>query len=193
VAALSYAEQGGTAYGASTALVLVLEGSSVGVANLGDAGFFLVRRTPTGLAIIERSMGQQHSWNCPYQLIRLPPAVAVRVSKSFKPDLASDCERMEVPVIAGDLLVLFTDGMIDNLHEHEMLQIINQLAGTVSKPGCPQLIARELATAAHERSLDPHAEVPFTLASRLHGSEILGGKPDDITVVVAWVMQRKVP
>jgi len=192
VAALSYAEQEAKAYGASTALVLVLEGNSVGLANLGDSGFFLLRRTPTGLAIIERSMGQQHSWNCPYQLIRLPPAVAIRVPKSFKPDVASDCERMDVPVIAGDLLILFTDGMVDNLHEHEMLNIVNRLAGTVSEPGCPQLLARELVTAAHARSLDPQAEVPFTLASRVHGQEILGGKPDDITVVAAWVMQHKV-
>jgi len=192
VAALSHAEQEAKAYGASTALVLALKGNSVGVANLGDSGFFLLRRTSTGLTIIERSMGQQHSWNCPYQLLRLPPAVAVRVPKSFKPDLASDCERMEVRVIAGDLLILFTDGMVDNLHEHEMLNIINRLAGTVLEPGCPQLLARELVTAAHARSLDPQAEVPFTLASRLHGQQILGGKPDDITVVAAWVMQHKV-
>jgi len=188
VAALSSAESSATTYGASTALVLALEGNTVGVANLGDSGFLLLRRTPVGMAITERTKGQQHSWNCPYQLLRMPPALAARVPTRFKPDSALDCERLEVQVSAGDLLLLFTDGLSDNLHEHELLNIVNRLAGTALEPGCPQALARELTLAAHQRSIDPQAVVPFTLASRNIGQEILGGKPDDITVVAAWIV-----
>jgi len=188
VAALSHAEQCANAYGASTALVLALKGETVGVANLGDSGFLLLRRTPTDMAIIERSKGQQHSWNCPYQFLRLPSALAARVPQSFRPDSTEDCERLEVQVDAGDLLLLFTDGLSDNLHEHELLEIVNRLGGTAAQLGCPQVLARELVLAAYERSQDLQAQVPFAISSRKEGREHLGGKPDDITAMAAWIV-----
>jgi len=188
VAALSHAEQGATAFGGSTAMVLALKDETIGVANLGDSGFLLLRRTSTSMTIIERSRGQQHGWNCPYQLIRLPPTLAARLPPSFQPDSAMDCERVEVLVDSGDLVLLFTDGLSDNLHEHELLEIVNRLAGTPSEPGCPEVLASELALAAHKRSLDPNAEVPFTLAPCKQGQENLGGRQDDITVVAAWIV-----
>jgi len=187
VAALSHAEQCVKAFGASTALVLALQGETVGVANLGDSGFLLLRRTPTGMAIIERSNGQQHSWNRPYQFHRLPPDLAAKHPDS-KPDSTSDCECLELQVDAGDLLLLFTDGMSDNLHEHELLEIVNRLVGTAAQLCCPQILARELVLAAYERSQDDQAEVPFTISSRKEGHEVQGGKHDDITVVAAWLV-----
>jgi len=187
-AALSYAEQCANAYGASTALVSALKGETVGVANLGDSGFLLLRRKPTGMVIIERSQGKQHSWNKPYQFARLPASLAARVPKSFKLDSTEDCERLEVQVDAGDLLLLFTDGLSDNLHDHELLEVVNRLGGTTAQIGCPQILARELVLAAYERSQDPHAQVPFTISARKEGREMPGGKPDDITALAAWIV-----
>lgn len=187
VAALSHAEQSATAFGASTALVLALAGQTIGVANLGDSGFLLLRRTSSRMTIIERSKGQQHSWNCPYQLLRLPPALAARVPSSLRPDSTLDCEHIEVPVEGGDLVLVFTDGLSDNLYEHELLEVVNRLAGSALEPGCPQTLANELAIAAHQRSLDPNAEAPFMLACCKQGQETFGGRPDDITVVAAWI------
>jgi len=188
VAALSHAEQCANAYGASTALVLALKGDKIGVASLGDSGFLLLRRTLTGMAIIERTQGQQHSWNHPYQFVRLPASLAAKVPKGFKPDSTEDCERLEVQVDAGDLLLLFTDGLSDNLHEHELLEIVNRLGGTAARLGCPQALARELVLAAYKRSRDPKAQVPFTISARKEGRKILGGKKDDITAVAAWIV-----
>jgi len=195
-AAMAAAEREATTYGASTITVLTLEGDRVGVANLGDSGFMLLRKASDGVNIVARSVEQQHHWNCPYQLARLPPALQARLQKGQRLDTAADCQRYSVPVQPGDLLLLFTDGLCDNVHDHELLQIVGralapafgELAGLGRFSTPPERVARALALAAQERSLNTRATVPFTEASRRHGVECLGGKPDDITVVAAWVM-----
>jgi len=195
--ALALAEIGAKSYGASTATVLALEKNTVGVANLGDSGFMLLRKMPRGMAIIERSREQQHSWNLPYQLLRVPPRLTSRLPKNIKLDSADDCEQYEVTVRVGDLLILFTDGLSDNLHSEEVLQIVNrtlspafgELLGSPGLTTPAENVAKALALAARERSRDPVAKVPFVENSRLQGhSECQGGKVDDITVVVAWVV-----
>jgi len=198
-AALVAAEAEVTAYGASTATVLALEGSTVGVSNLGDSGFALLRRAPGGgLSQVARSREQQHSWNCPYQLMRLPRSLAHRVPDGFRADTAADCESYEVEVQPGDLLLLFTDGLSDNLHGHEMRQLLERLVAQADEaPGShvglpvPQDLAAALALAAQAKSLDPDAQVPFAESSQKFGYKHQGGKPDDITVVAAWVMQKE--
>jgi serine/threonine protein phosphatase PrpC len=195
--ALALAENGTKSYGASTATVLALKGNTVGVANLGDSGFMLLRKAPRGMAIIERSREQQHSWNLPYQLMRVPPRLISRLPKNVKLDTAADCEQYEVIVRNGDLLILFTDGLSDNLHEEEILQIVNrtlspafgELLGSPGLATPAEDVAKALALAARERSRDPVAKVPFAENSQLQGhSECQGGKVDDITVVAAWVV-----
>jgi len=196
--ALAIAETDTTTYGASTALVCCLDPktSEVGVVNLGDSGFMLLRKTTQGMTVITRSMELQHSWNLPYQLIRVPPQLAARLPKGTKLDTAADSEAYKVPVESGDLLLLFTDGFGDNLYEHEVLQIVdralNPLFGELL--GIPQLatdptqLAQALAQAARERSCDPDAKVPFMQSSARQGLNCPGGKVDDITVVAAWVV-----
>mmetsp|Transcript_76896 Transcript_76896/g.135472 ORF Transcript_76896/g.135472 Transcript_76896/m.135472 type:complete len:662 (+) Transcript_76896:41-2026(+) len=204
---LAFAEKEAQTYGASTACVFVLDADaeegviSAGVANLGDSGFMVLRKSQTeGQPVMEavmRSAEQQHSFNFPYQLIRLPPALAKRVPAGRKFDSAADCEMYEVELRLGDLLLVYTDGLVDNLHDHEILHIVNSSLNDLSSdddgkgsqsPLLPDAIAKALATEAQKRSLDPEAEVPFAETSRLHGLESEGGKQDDITVVAAWVM-----
>mmetsp|Transcript_47750 Transcript_47750/g.153739 ORF Transcript_47750/g.153739 Transcript_47750/m.153739 type:complete len:1058 (+) Transcript_47750:105-3278(+) len=200
VAAMVAAEENADAYGASTITVLVLQGRQIGVANLGDSGFMLLRKTPRGMSVVASSPEQQHSWNCPYQLTRLPPKLLSRFQKTLTLDRAVDCERFCADVRPGDLLLLFTDGMRDNLHEQEVLHIVDcvlapalgELVGLPEHATPPQLIARSLALAAQERSLDPIARVPFVEYSKRYGYQCLGGKQDDITVVAAWVMPEDV-
>jgi len=193
--ALAAAEQTAENYGASTITLLVLEGTQVGVANLGDSGFMLLRKAQHGMTVVKRSEEQQHSWNCPYQLTRLPKALAARLPK-VSLDTAEDCERYCFEVQEGDLLLMFTDGLRDNLHEREILHIVDcalppafgELVGLAEHATPPENVARALALAAQERSLDPVAKVPFNEYSKRHGYQCTGGKQDDITVVAAWVM-----
>ncbi|CAE7476583.1 unnamed protein product [Symbiodinium natans] len=192
--ALAHGESHAAAYGASTVSVLCQQGNQIGVANLGDSGFMLLRKGPHGMNVVMKSEEQQHSWNCPYQLTRLPKALLNRFPK-LQLDKASDCERYTVEVKEGDLVLMFSDGLRDNLHDREVVSIVDRalppaqadMLGLLDRCTPPETIAKALALAAQERSMDPTAKVPFVEYSKRHGFECLGGKQDDITVVAAWV------
>lgn len=211
VHAVSYAEQEAIAYGASTITVAELQedGDAIGIANLGDSGFLILRpTTATGVGgehqvkfeVVARSKEQQHSFNFPYQLMRLPPVLEKRVSTNAARDSAKDCDLYSLPVSNGDLVLLFSDGFSDNLFLDETLAILeqscdsNQISQLHESGGfdveClpdPKILAKELAEAAQKRSLDRINEVPFGIASKTEGQNHIGGKEDDITVIVAWV------
>jgi len=209
-ASVALADGESEAYGASTICVLCLQGRTLGAANLGDSGFIVLRSdTPDGpLSLVLRSEEQQHAWNCPYQLMRVPPIMAARLPRNTRPDSAADCRRYRFTVQPGDLLLLFTDGLSDNLFESEILDVVNREAATDAAeqtsdstsetggvsvgplPGRPppERLAKALAEAAREKSLDAGAEVPFCESARCHGHRFVGGKTDDITVVAAWVV-----
>jgi len=209
--ALAIAEQGATTYGAATALILEMSGGVAGVANLGDSGFMLIRgvggapqqqhqqrqQQPRELEVVARSTEQQHGWNWPYQLMRLPPSLTTSVTVNRR-DTADDCESYQFCVYPGDLVLLFTDGFSDNLYDSEILDILEkELSNSdpafihqAEGPGLPspERLAFSLTLAARKRSRDGMAQVPFCDAARQHGYKTLGGKIDDITVVAAWVV-----
>mmetsp|Transcript_52190 Transcript_52190/g.124397 ORF Transcript_52190/g.124397 Transcript_52190/m.124397 type:complete len:491 (-) Transcript_52190:67-1539(-) len=190
--ALRVAEEQATTWGASTVAMLTVDGSDAFVANLGDSGYILLRQKPWGWDIVESSTEQHHAWNCPYQLTRVPDVVLKGV-KGVKFDHAADCDKYEVKAQPGDLFLLFTDGLSDNLYWYEVLNIVSEVTGKYS-PICPdatvapQVVAKALVKAAEARSLDPAADTPFARAARRHRQHLPGGKVDDITVVAAWVL-----
>lgn len=198
--AMRKAEASLEACGASTICVASLKNSELGVANLGDSGFMVLRRGKQRLEIVKRSIEQHHRWNCPYQLTRLPPALQ-RQFPDFACDTPSDGDQYTFQLQEGDLLLLFTDGMRDNLHDNEILAIaecalppgVSQLVGLQEYKSAPETIAKALSIAAYERSIDRKAKVPFAESCRQNGYDYEGGKEDDITVVVAWAMQEKTP
>eukprot|EP00435_Cladocopium_sp_Y103_P013576 s1320_g3.t1 len=194
-AAVQHAESQAVAYGASTVAVLCQQGNSLGVANLGDSGFMVLRKGPHGMFIVIKSEEQQHHWNCPYQLTRLPQTLW-RLFRDVNLDTASDCQGYNVTICEGDLVIMFSDGLRDNLHDHEVVSLVNRtlppmcadLVGLLDRCTPPETIAKRLAEAAHERSMDELAKVPFVEYSKRHGFSHDGGKQDDITVVAAWVV-----
>jgi len=200
MSAVAAAESQAQTYGASTIAVLTLHEATVGVANLGDSGFMHLRKGQHGMVVVRKSEEQQHSWNCPYQLTRLPPALMSKFPKAAL-DTAADCEEYTFDVREGDLILMYSDGLHDNLHDREVLHIVDcalspvfaELIGLPEHSTDPDRIARALALAAQERSLDPVAKVPFTEYSKKHGYECHGGKQDDITVVAAWLVAEESP
>ncbi|CAE7749499.1 unnamed protein product [Symbiodinium sp. CCMP2592] len=187
------AESRAVAFGGSTIAVLCQHQAQIGVANLGDSGFVLLRRGMNGMNIIKRSREQQHSFNCPHQLTHLPEALLRRIPKEklAEADTAKDCERYCADIAEGDLVLMFSDGFSDNIHDHELLHIVDKTLPPAHAYIPPASIAKALALAAQERSVDATATVPFNTAARSHGYESLGGKEDDITVVAAWVVSAK--
>lgn len=51
----------------------------------------------------------------------------------------------------------------------------------------PELVAEVIATEAEKFSLNQNYVSPFTKGAREHYYDYVGGKPDDITVIVAQV------
>lgn len=203
--AVTTAERTASKYGASTITVLALEGAAAGISNLGDSGFILMRPKPWGMEVVDKSREQSHSWNCPYQLTRVPRALA-HCSRGRRLDTAADADGYTVAVQPGDLLLLFTDGLTDNLHSAEITRIVDEtLKATLGEvdasseseatsPGGgvpavpPATVAEALVRAAEERSHDEVADTPFAQNARRHNEDMPGGKVDDVTVVAAWVV-----
>mmetsp|Transcript_12967 Transcript_12967/g.29405 ORF Transcript_12967/g.29405 Transcript_12967/m.29405 type:complete len:493 (-) Transcript_12967:43-1521(-) len=191
IGALRVAEEQAKTYGAATTTLLTVDGSDAFVANLGDSGYILLRQKPWGWDIAESSTEQHHAWNCPYQLTRVPDTLLK--NKDVKFDHATDCDKYEIKVQPGDLFLLFTDGLSDNLYWYEVLNVVSEITGKASPLSpeamvAPQAIAKALVKMAENRSLDPTADTPFARAARRHRQNLPGGKVDDITVAAAWVV-----
>ncbi|CAA6664529.1 unnamed protein product [Spirodela intermedia] len=162
-----------TAKGTSTACVLSLKGKWLHAAVLGDSGFAVVRNK-----VIYRSPDQQSEFNAPYQLGKASPTSCSTL----------DALRITVAVKTGDLVVLGTDGLFDNMYNKELEGVI--ASSLRDGQDSPEGLARNIAEEAHKLSLEAGRESPFYLKCvEEHGKEKCppGGKRDDITVIVARV------
>ncbi|CAK0793882.1 unnamed protein product, partial [Prorocentrum cordatum] len=140
-----------------------------------------------------RSSEQHHGWNFPFQLTRLPPTLSRYL---LQDDHCTDCDTYAWEVQDGDLLLVFSDGVRDNLHdadtdiEHRGPHRAPGAGGPGGSAGehatPPERVARALASAARLRSVDPAARVPFNIYSRRHGLERTGGKEDPGTTSRSW-------
>lgn len=195
--AIAVAEAEATNFGASTMMVVRIVENYLDVAGLGDSGMWLLRTSADEdgkkrMQLVARSREQQHGWNFPFQLHHLPENLLAEIAADCPKDSAENCLRYEFPVMAGDLVLAFTDGFSDNLFEEEIMEAINDVClrdrqGVVE----PNVIAKELTALAYKRSQDAEAGSPFSEGSQKHGHPRPGGKPDDITVVVAWVVDKE--
>lgn len=153
--------------GSSTACVLVLDGIHLYAANLGDSGFMVLR----GLDIVYRTKEQQHSFNFPYQ---------IGTGSADKPQHS---QRITVEVQPGDLIIVGTDGLWDNLFDDDILEVV------ASASADPATIAQNIARRAHEVANDKDIISPFSKSARYNGYPLAtGGKLDDITVLVGRVV-----
>ncbi|EZG70844.1 putative protein phosphatase 2C [Gregarina niphandrodes] len=131
-------------FGSSTSLVVGLDamGEKLGIACLGDSSCIVLRRTRPifrHMTITRRTREQQHFFNCPYQLSRLPqpediPQLEnrgmfklIRVLANIRPEMSSDspdqADLIDIPVKEGDLILIGTDGLFDNLFDQEIIAL----------------------------------------------------------------------
>lgn len=166
--------------GSSTACVLVLnrENSTVYTANIGDSGFMVVRQG----VIVHKSEEQQHYFNTPFQLSLPPPGHGQNVL-SDSPDSA---DTLSFPVREGDVILVATDGVFDNVPEKLLLDMLKDVEG-ITDPIKLQMAANSLAFMARSLSFDSEFMSPFAINARRNNIHATGGKPDDITVVLATV------
>ncbi|KAN0072973.1 Protein phosphatase 2C (PP2C)-like domain containing protein [Elaphomyces granulatus] len=117
-------EDGSISAGGSTASVGVAQKDGrLELANLGDSGSVLLRLA----AVHHYSVPQTHDFNTPYQLSMIPPqrrAQGVTFGGSYIEDLPRDAVVTNVGMQHGDVLILATDGVFDNLNNQDILKII---------------------------------------------------------------------
>ncbi|KPI44915.1 uncharacterized protein AB675_2602 [Cyphellophora attinorum] len=211
--------------GGSTACVGVVEPNGrMRVANLGDSGYIQLRLG----RVHHSSEPQTHAFNTPYQMSLTPPDILRQatvfggVPLNDEPDRADTADHM---LAHGDVLVLATDGVWDNLDAQDVLQIVSRimrsagawqldrehgfgigekLSGLVQREGASKYggmdgtlqatiaasIVGEAKTAGRSRKRDG----PFAKAFRreLPGESYVGGKPDDIAVLVGVAVENRV-
>ncbi|KAF8820200.1 protein phosphatase 2C domain-containing protein [Cardiosporidium cionae] len=150
--------------------------------------------------IIHRSHSQQHYFNCPYQLTRMPDVDCTNSEIASRIEELVQVQR--VKILPGDLLIAGTDGLFDNLFDDEISGIVNEVYFAIDPktgfPGChPQAIVDRLVEGAlkagsYNTLLGKRKHTPFSQSASLElKGEYIGGKPDDTTAVAAFISLRK--
>lgn len=109
--------------GSTASLGVAQRDGKVELANLGDSGSVLLRLG----AVHHYSTPQTHAFNTPYQLSVIPPrmrAQAAIFGGTFLEDLPRDAAVSNITMQHGDVLVLATDGVFDNLNNQDILKIV---------------------------------------------------------------------
>jgi len=198
--------------GSSTACLVSLDPhkTELRAANIGDSGFLLLRRQAGSSSMVEPALGtldsaagigaagrklhiafrspqQLRAFNTPYQLGRAPDSGDAPDDRFETPQ---DASLVRVPVRPGDILVLATDGLFDNVDEEALLDTIEDLIEGSGTGASPQQLADAIAARAKELSLDKSVDSPFAILAK--DNDILwgGGRPDDITVLVSHILDR---
>lgn len=156
-------------------MIAIIREDELRIANLGDCSIVIIR----GKDCIFRSEEQQHSFNYPYQL----------GTGSF--DSAQDAQMYKVKIQKGDIIILGSDGVFDNLYDDDLLDQINQF--TCPKKGTlkvrPQIIADAIVCRAKNACEDLNTPSPFSSRAMQEGLYHQGGKDDDISVVVGVITE----
>ena len=165
--------------GSTTAVMARLEPDTnkLKTCNLGDSAYLIVRQNKKGaIEKVFRSKEQTYSFDFPYQC-------------GQNCELPYDAIDNEHEVAHNDIVIMGTDGVFDNLFDD---QIINNCIrpnihfdGNMPKPADASLCVSSLAEVM---SYSEKHVSPITQSAIDHGEskeENMGGKPDDITVIVA--------
>lgn len=170
--------------GSATALLCVLNGRELACANIGDSKFLLIRFDEKDSPfVVLQSKLQQHVFNTPYQLAKIPSAVEIEyglLQQLIPPDDIADllveyetlefckdppevAELYQTSIQEGDLLILATDGLFDNVFLDEIMGIIRKTIN--SRPHnkvVPKEIANAIAAFAYKRSKSHFEKSPFS-------------------------------
>ncbi|PHH91435.1 hypothetical protein CDD83_443 [Cordyceps sp. RAO-2017] len=161
------------------------------VTNLGDCQVMVLR--PRRQGIIYKTKEQWHWFDCPRQLGTNSPDIP-------SSNAVTDAVDLEV----GDVVLAMSDGVIDNLWEHEIVESVSkslaewesgkgnrsQVDRTGGRNGGMKAAAQDLVAAARAIAMDPFAESPFMERAIEEGLASEGGKPDDISVVAALCVKN---
>lgn len=154
------------------------------VFNIGDSGALLYRKG----VIAERTENDAVGLR-PRQLFILPSEMLGLMNED--PEAQTTAATQIWALQRNDILVFATDGFHDNVAVEEARVLIEKEAANAEKydQALASTIADALLTRAYYNSLDPKKFSPFAMKYYEHHKtcDYLGGKPDDISVIVGVV------
>lgn len=152
--------------GSSTFCSLRLDSndSTVKAINLGDSGYLIIRNNK----ILFKSKEQQHSFNFPFQ-----------VGTNGDSPMSANIQTHKIK--EGDIIILGTDGLWDNMYDYQLLDCINQ--SKLIKM-CNDKIINQIGNICYNQSMKRDYISPFAKNSNL---KYFGGKPDDITIILSEI------
>jgi serine/threonine protein phosphatase PrpC len=186
--------------GATTALLVAIDMEQAEPAravchsaNIGDSQYMLLRFETGAWTVVDKSPPQVHWFNCPYQLTRMPDTSMTEVSLFQQVSIASSGH---LACFEGDVLIVATDGVFDNLFDEQIVAIVAEGCSPEGKPQVtPQDLAQRIVDGAiHNASVHDKevGKTPFSqMAQSASGRTIYGGKPDDTTAAVAFVVRAE--
>lgn len=165
------------------------------VTNLGDSQVMVIR--PGSGELVFKTAEQWHWFDCPRQLGTNSPDTPTQNAVLDK-----------VSIEEGDVVLAMSDGVIDNLWSHEIVDNVNsslkrwgsgegrgrgraRRPGDVGDEGAMGYVASELMQAAKTIAQDPFAESPFmehAIEEGLpsEGGELLG-RPAADAMIMTWL------
>ena len=157
--------------------------------NLGDSGYVIFKASKEGeklvLTNVFRSKEQQYRFNFPYQC-------------GTGCDLPWEAFDNEHKIEAGkDFVVMGSDGLFDNLYDKDISDCLYQqieLKKNIDELGDFKLksvdeTASCIGNKAYQLSHDRRYLSPFAKGAREARVRFMGGKTDDITVIVSQIVR----
>lgn len=156
------------------------------IANLGDSWCGLFR----DYKLVNETKFQTHNFNTPYQLAKIPDFIIEKAAARNRRYILDTPQMADLycwDLQKGDLIMFATDGVTDNVVPQDIsLFLKDQLEDK------PQKSLEQVASTFVKEVVGVSKDMrfPSTFAqelSRLTGQKYLGGKEDDITVVLVRV------
>ena len=153
--------------GASTAVVASIgENGFLQALNVGDSYCVVIRDG----RVTAKTREISHYWECPYQL------------SEDSPDRPKDGTKLNVELIAGDLVLMGSDGIFDNVDDDALVAMIE------NGPRKASQIAKRVVDLSRKLSLDPDSTTPYAKQAQKRGDRDFkdgrGGKLDDACAIV---------
>eukprot|EP00931_Biecheleriopsis_adriatica_P095678 TRINITY_DN69289_c0_g1_i1.p1 TRINITY_DN69289_c0_g1~~TRINITY_DN69289_c0_g1_i1.p1 ORF type:complete len:396 (+),score=86.56 TRINITY_DN69289_c0_g1_i1:106-1293(+) len=191
-------------YGSTTVLLAALDNSTrihgklhpmIAVLSIGDCELLMLRRTngrQSDLEAVFHTEMQRIDYNVqtPLQLARVDDRIDEEFDESIALEVIEKGSAVHcVSAYEGDVLILGSDGVFDNLFLDEIVEICNEILPAPSASEFSPMPAQFLSQAAQRIVKESHAK------SDAQGGQFLdtpigkGGKVDDTSVVVAEIVE----
>eukprot|EP00915_Cephaloidophora_sp_WS-2016_P003102 GHVH01004191.1.p1 GENE.GHVH01004191.1~~GHVH01004191.1.p1 ORF type:complete len:245 (-),score=35.87 GHVH01004191.1:98-832(-) len=164
-------------FGSTTVSLTLIKRDVLHTFNIGDSGTMVIRPGIHFFNSVFCTNSQRHSANTPYQIGRAPTldecydfGLQTSLSECVL-DAPSEAEYASFRLVDGDIILMASDGLFDNMDEGAIESMIQSEVQKCQDPPSMKLMARAVAEEARRVALS--------------GRGCMGdGKDDDITVVL---------